>query len=296
MPMFNPEPLIEAVPYLLKFRQSIFVIKMGGSFLEDVAGQKAFIEDIALLSLLGIQIVVIHGGGKAINEKLKNHGIESQFIEGYRVTDEKTMDVVEMTLSGSIGKRIVHQLQLAGIKAVGLNGKDGQMIQAEAKCLEKNQQKIDLGHVGNVVKVDTELLSLLIREAYIPVISPIGYDLKGGTYNLNADIAASAIAGALKAEKLILMTDVDGVYRAYPDESSLISQMTASECRRLCESQALKGGMIPKLTCAVEAIESQVGSVHIINGSKPHSLLSEIFSNEGIGTMIVKDAIFENEK
>lgn len=286
MSSFEPEALIEAVPYLLKFKQKIVVIKMGGSFLDNEIGQSAFIKDAALLRVLGLQIVIVHGGGKRISEKLAFHGIESHFVDGYRITDDKTMDVVEMTLSGSIGKNIVNQLQLSGVKAVGLNGKDGQMMLARSKVHIHQGERVDLGHVGEIVSVDTALIRLLLKEEYVPVISPIGYDGTGRTYNLNADTAAAAIAGALQAEKLILMTDVDGVYKAYPNPDSLIREMSLNHCRSLIEHQAVAGGMIPKLSSVVEALESGVKSAHIINGSRPHSLITEIFSHEGIGTMI----------
>lgn len=286
MPNFIPDQLIEAVPYIIRFQGKTFVVKMGGSFMEDKVAMTALYEDIVVLSLLGIKIVIVHGGGKAINEKLKLHGIESRFVSGYRYTDAKTMDVVEMTLSGSIGKDIVFNLQQSGLKAVGLGGKDGHLMKATPKRFEGADGIVDLGFVGDVEKIETDLLSLLVDHGYIPVVSPIGYDDDGNTYNINADSAASAVAAALKAEKLILMTDVDGIYRDYPDKATLIKWMDLEACHALCEEGLLEGGMIPKLECAIDAMENGVASVHMINGSWRHSLLTEVFSNEGIGTMI----------
>lgn len=286
MPNFIPEYLIEAVPYIIRFKGKTFVVKMGGSFMEDQAAMQALYEDFVVLSLLGIKIVIVHGGGKAINERLKLHGVESKFVGGYRYTDALTMDVVEMTLSGSIGKDIVFNLQQAGLKAVGLNGKDGHLMKAAPKSIQTADGVLDLGFVGDVESVQTDLLKLLVDQNYIPVVSPIGYDDAGHTYNINADSAASAVAGALAAEKLILMTDVDGIYRDYPDKDTLIKTMDLRACHAFCDSGALKGGMIPKLECAISAITEGVKAVHMINGAWKHSLLTEVFSIEGIGTMI----------
>ncbi|HAS73860.1 MAG TPA: acetylglutamate kinase [Clostridiales bacterium UBA8960] len=288
MSNFIPDQLIEAVPYIIRFQGKMFVVKMGGSFMEDKDAMNALYEDIVVLSLLGIKIIIVHGGGKAINEKLMHYGIESHFIGGFRYTDSKTMDIVEMTLSGSVGKEIVFNLQQAGLKAVGLNGKDGHLMKAEPKRIETEEGLVDLGFVGEVEAIQTELLELLVAQNYIPVVSPIGYDDFGNTYNINADSAAAAVAGAIGAEKLILMTDVDGIYGEFPKKETLIKMMDLSESYALCDEGRLEGGMIPKLECAIAAIEGGVHSVHMINGSWKHSLLTEIFSNEGIGTMITR--------
>lgn len=283
-----PEVLIEAVPYILGFRQKIMVVKMGGSFVEHEIGKSAFIEDIALLSLLGMKVIIVHGGGKEISARLNRLGLKSHFEDGYRVTDEEAMDEVEMTLSGRIGKELVLRLNQSGVKATGINGKDGLLIRAKKKRLQREDEWVDLGQVGDVAEINPEMIEILLAHDYIPVVSPIGYDEAGLTYNINADNVASALAGALKAEKLILMTDVDGVYTDYPNKDSFVSKLSEKDCLTMIEHNKDLGGMRPKLTCAVEALNSGVHSVHLINGSTAHSLLTEIFSNEGIGTMIVK--------
>lgn len=284
--MAMPEMLIEAVPYILGLKQKVVVVKMGGSFLEHLEGKDAFIQDISLLQLLGMKVIVVHGGGKEISARLSRLGLESVFESGYRVTSDETMDEVEMTLSGRIGKELVLKLNRSGVKAAGINGKDGLLIHARKKYMTSPEGPIDIGQVGDVEAINPEIIKMLLSNDYIPVVSPIGYDQDGNTYNINADAVASALAGALKAEKLILMTDVDGVYLDYPKEESFKSLLSQSECIEILKENTNLKGMGPKLECALEALSSGVKSIHIINGSVPHSLLIEIFSDKGIGTMI----------
>lgn len=267
-------------------RNRTIVIKMGGSFLDHLQGQKAFVEDIFHLYKEGFNVVIVHGGGKEISGRLKRLGIDSAFTEGYRVTDQETMEEVEMTLSGKVNKDLVLKLGLCGVKAIGISGKDGLMLKVKKKKLLKSGKVIDIGLVGEVETVDISLINLLHSSGYVPVVSPIGYDPSGKTYNINADLAASAIAGALKASKLILMTDVKGVYGAYPDESTFISTMTQSDCMAFLNNGADHKGMKPKLESAIEALNHGAQSVHIINGSEPHSLMTALFSNHAIGTQI----------
>ncbi len=286
--MTMPEMLIEAVPYILGLKQKVIVVKMGGSFLEHQAGKDAFIQDISLLQLLGMKVIIVHGGGKEISARLDRLGLESVFESGYRVTSDEAMDEVEMTLSGRIGKELVLKLNQSGVKATGINGKDGLLINARKKYLEGTDGLIDLGQVGDVAQINPEIIEMLLANDYIPVVSPIGYDQEGNTYNINADAVAAAIAGALRSEKLMLMTDVNGVYLDYPNESSFKSQLSKAECEAILKDNLELKGMGPKLECALEALSADVKSVHIINGSVAHSLLTEIFSDKGIGTMITK--------
>lgn len=286
--MTMPEMLIEAVPYILGLKQKVIVVKMGGSFLEHPEGKEAFIKDISLLQLLGMKVIIVHGGGKEISARLERIGIESVFESGYRVTSDAVMDEVEMTLSGRIGKELVLRLNQTGVKATGINGKDGLLIQAKKKYIESDDGPIDIGQVGDVVSINPDILEMLLANDYIPVVSPIGYDQEGNTYNINADAAAAAIAAAMQSEKLILMTDVNGVYLNYPDEASFQSTLSQSACEALLKENNNLAGMGPKLECALEALSTDVKSVHIINGSVAHSLLTEIFSDKGIGTMITK--------
>lgn len=282
--------LVEALPYIVGFRGKTIVIKIGGSFMESTEGKQALIKDIALLQLLGMKVVVVHGGGKEISARLERRGIETRFECGYRVTCEETMEEVEMTLSGKIGKELVMMLNQSGIRAAGINGKDGMLLRANRMTLQTQYGPRDIGQVGEVDALDPHILTLFMDSNYIPVVSPIGFDETGETFNLNADVVAAAVAKALSAEKLILMTDVDGVYTDFKNRSGFISRMTLLECGDLLAGRATLAGMAPKLECAIDAITGGVTSVHILNGGTPHSLLMEIFSKDGIGTVIEKGA------
>lgn len=274
--------LLEALPYIREFYGKVFVIKFGGSNLKFNGSKEAFIQDIILLKYTGIKPVVVHGGGPEITNLMKRLGVEPTFKNGYRVTDEKTMEIVEMVLVGKINKDLVMNLNLHGGKAVGLSGKDAQLIVAE-----RETKYGDIGLVGKIKKVNPEILLTLIANDYIPVIAPIGFGEDGLSYNINADIAAAEIAKSLGAEKLILLTDVDGVLK----DGKVISELTVEEVEKLIEDGVVTGGMIPKLECAVAALMGGVNAVHIINGGVEHAILLEVFSREGIGTMIKRSGV-----
>lgn len=278
--------LIEAIPYMRKFAGSIVVVKYGGSAMVDERLKKSVIKDIALLKYIGFKPVVIHGGGKEITSLLDRLGKKTEFVDGLRVTDGETAAVAEMVLSGSIGKSLVENLEAVGIEACGINGKDGHTLQARKKVYKNGS---DLGFVGEIEKVDTHLIETLIHSGYVPVISPVGVDMFSQTYNINADYAASAIAGALSAQKLVFLTDVEGILRDKDDPSSIIRRMSAVEARSLIADGTIKGGMIPKVECCLDALDKGVKSVHVLDGRLPHSMLLEIFTASGIGTMVTSE-------
>lgn len=274
--------LIEALPYIKRFYEKIVVVKYGGSAMTDERIKEKVIEDIVLMKLVGMKPVIVHGGGNAITNLLQRLGKETKFIDGLRVTDKETAEVAEMVLSGSINKQIVQTLGMHGISAVGINGKDANTLQTVKKCIDGK----DVGFVGQIVSVDTRLISSLISNDFIPVIAPVGADMEGNTYNINADFAASAVAGALKAEKLVFLTDVEGIMKDVGDPSSIIRRIDAASAMALIDQGIIAGGMIPKTLCCIDGIEKGVGSVHILDGRIEHSMLLEIFTNKGIGTMI----------
>ncbi len=276
--------LIEALPYIRRFAGSIVVVKYGGSAMSDPEIKSSTIKDIAMMKMIGMRPVVIHGGGPSISEMLGRLGKESTFVDGLRVTDSETAQIAEMVLSGTISKDLVQSLQRVGIDAVGINGKDGQTLLTRKKLIDGK----DIGFVGEVVKVKTALLNSLIEQDFIPVVSPIGTDREGNTYNINADYAASAIAGALNAQKLVFLTDVEGILKDVDDPASRFSQLSLTEAEAYIVDGTIKGGMIPKTECCIEGIKRGVQSVHILDGRIPHALLLEIFTNEGIGTMLTK--------
>jgi len=276
--------LMEALPYIKRFYDKTVVIKYGGSALINDNIKQTVIQDIALMKLVGMHPVIVHGGGPDINAFLEQMNIESKFINGLRVTDEKTMEIVEMVLSGKLNKHIVTEIETQGVKAVGISGKDGGIIKAQK--IEKDG--IDYGCVGDIVSVDPTLIQSLINNEFIPVIAPIGKDENGTTYNINADYAAVAIAGALKAEKLVFLTDVEGVMRDINDPNSIMSFISSKKIQKLIEDGTISGGMIPKVECCMEGIRKGVNNVHILDGRVEHCLILEIFTPEGIGTMIEK--------
>ena len=278
--------LIEAIPYMRKFAGTIVVVKYGGSAMVDEKLKKSVIKDIALLKYIGFKPVVIHGGGKEITSLLDRLGKKTEFVDGLRVTDGETAAVAEMVLSGSIGKSLVENLEAVGIEACGINGKDGHTLQARKKVYKNGS---DLGFVGEIEKVDTHLIETLIHSGYVPVISPVGVDMFSQTYNINADYAASAIAGALSAQKLVFLTDVEGILRDKDDPSTIIRRMSAEEARTLIADGTIKGGMIPKVECCLDALDKGVRSVHVLDGRLPHSMLLEIFTASGIGTMVTSE-------
>lgn len=285
--------LVEALPYLQRFSDKTIVIKYGGNAMVEEALKASFASDITLLKQVGINPVVIHGGGPQIGNLLKKIGKEAKFIDGMRVTDSETMDVVEMVLAGLVNKEIVGNVNRAGGKAIGLSGKDGGLICARKMKFEKNAPEldvpeiIDLGHVGQVHSINTEILNLLDTDRFIPVIAPVGYHKdEGQSYNINADLVAGAIAKALGAAKLILLTDVAGVLDS---EKQLCSKLTPSETRAMIADGTIAGGMIPKVTCCLDAVAAGVKQAHIIDGRVPHALLLEILTDDGVGTVFSDD-------
>ncbi|MZP30650.1 acetylglutamate kinase [Heliobacterium undosum] len=285
--------LVEALPYIKKFSGKTVVIKYGGAAMVNDQLKEAVIMDVILMKLVGIHPVVVHGGGPEINGMLDRLGLKSHFIQGLRVTDEATMEVVEMVLAGKVNKEIVALIQRFGGKAVGLCGKDGGLIQAKKRFeLVKNEAgarvPTDIGFVGDVVKIEPGLVRELADRGYIPVIAPIGVGENGESYNINADTAAGELAQALEAHKLVLLTDVEGILRDRQDKASLISSLRIDDVPALVEEGVISGGMIPKVTCCVEALQGGVGQTHIIDGRLPHSLLLEVFTDKGIGTMVLK--------
>jgi acetylglutamate kinase len=280
--------LIEALPYIRNFYGKTFVIKYGGAAQIDEALKKSFAQDISLFNFIGIRTVIVHGGGPKISETMKKMGKEPTFVQGQRVTDKETMDIVEMVLGGLINKEIVSLINGHGGRAVGLSGKDGQLILAKKKMLGKSSLKdeelIDIGLVGEVQKINPDILDSLDKDGFIPVISPIGVNSNGDALNINADFAASAIASAIKAEKLLLLTDVPGIKDG---AGNALSTLNRSQIADLIDRGVITGGMLPKVQACVNAVEGGVGKTHIVDGRVPHSLLLEIFTKEGIGTEII---------
>lgn len=274
------EVLVHALPYIQKYNNKIIVVKYGGNAMINEDLKRAVMRDIVLLSLIGIKVVLVHGGGPEITEMLGKIGKKSEFIDGLRVTDEETVDVVQMVLAGKINKNLVNLLQNIGGKAMGLCGTDGHLT--EARQLDPR-----LGYVGEITNINVEPILDLLEKGYIPVISTIGCDSEGNIYNINADTAAARIAGMLKAESLISMTDISGILRDKDDPSSLIPQINVSEAPQLMREGVISGGMIPKVECCIEAIRRGVRKVFIIDGRVPHSILIEILTDEGIGTMFL---------
>ena len=274
--------LIEALSYIQRFRNQIIVIKYGGAAMIEEALKTSFAQDIVLLQSLGMRPVVVHGGGPEVSKVTQSLGQKVSFVDGLRVTSAENLKVAEMVLSGNLNKGIITHLQTFGGKAVGLSGKDGNLIQADKKKLASG---IDLGYVGTIRQINPELLHLLIREQFIPVISPIGMGSSGETYNINADTVAAAIAVALEARKVIFMTDVDGVLS---DRKELISYLNTATAEDLIAHKVISGGMVPKIQAALDCVKANVRSAHIINGTDPHSVIAELFTDQGIGTQIVK--------
>lgn len=274
--------LVEALPYIQKFNRKIIVVKYGGSAMVDEELKRKVIQDVVLLKLVGFKPIIVHGGGKEISKWVSKSGMEPRFVNGLRVTDEPTMEIAEMVLN-RVNKSLVSLIEELGVKACGISGKDGGMLKVEKKLSGGE----DIGYVGEVTEVDATIIHALLKDDFLPVICPIGYDSEFHSYNINADDAACAIARAVNAEKLAFLTDIDGVYKDYNDKSTLISELTTSEARELLEGGTIGGGMLPKLNNCIDAIENGVSRVHILDGRIPHCLLLEIFTNKGIGTAIL---------
>jgi acetylglutamate kinase len=286
--------LVNALPYIKKYYGQTIVIKYGGSAMVDKTARKQFIKDVVLMKYIGINPVIVHGGGPEINEMLQKIGKESKFIAGNRVTDGETVEIVEMVLSGKVNKGIVADINKYGGKAIGISGKDDNMILVRQKYIEEKSEnseeikKIDIGFVGEIENINTEIIKVLEKSDYIPVISSIGTDKNGQTYNINADYVAGEIAGKLNADRMIFLTDVDGILLDYHDKQTLIDEIDVYHVNKLIEKGVISGGMLPKVNTCLKAIKKGVENVIILNGKLEHSLLLELFTEEGAGTLIKK--------
>ena len=275
--------LTEALPYIRSYNGKIVVVKYGGNAMVSEQLRQQVMEDMVLLWLVGVKVVLVHGGGPEITEMMNKLGKKPKFIDGLRVTDQETVDIAQMVLAGKVNKTLVKLLEVKGGKAMGISGMDGGLIQAQMR-------NPDLGYVGSITGVNIEPVMDLLEKGYIPVISTLGCDREGNTYNINGDTAAACIAGALHAERLIMMTDIAGVLRDKNDPTTLIREMTISEAVKLFEENIIAGGMIPKVECCIDAIHRGVERVIIMDGRVPHSILMEILTDEGAGTMVTGDA------
>ena len=276
------EVLTQALPYIKKYSGKIVVIKYGGNAMINEQLKQQVMEDITLLWLIGVKVVLVHGGGPEISETMKKLGKQARFVNGLRVTDKETVDIVQMVLAGKVNKTLVNLLQMKGGHAVGVSGIDGGIIEAAMKDEA-------LGYVGKITRIRPQPITDLLEKNYIPVVSTVASDRQGNTYNINGDTAAAFIAGALNAERLIMMTDIAGILRDKDDPSTLIPALTVSEARKLFDEGVISGGMIPKVDCCIEAIEKGVKHVVIMDGRVPHSILMELLTDEGAGTMVMGD-------
>lgn len=276
------EVLTQALPYIQEYYNKVVVIKYGGNAMINPQIKKQVMEDVVLLSLIGVKVVLVHGGGPDISEMFKKVGKESTFVDGLRVTDKESAEIVQMVLAGKVNKSLVNLLEMHGGKAMGISGIDGRLIEAKIKDER-------LGYVGEITKINIEPVEDLLEKGYIPVISTVGWDREGNIYNINADTAAAHIAGTLNAECLFSMTDIEGIMQDKDDPDSLIPKVTVSEARELFDTGIISGGMIPKVECCIEAIERGVKKVFIIDGRVPHSILIETLTDEGAGTMVIGD-------
>ncbi len=285
--------LIEALPYIQEFYGKTIVIKYGGNAMINEELKQKVMEDVSLLKYVGMRPVIVHGGGPDITQFLKKVGKQSAFVSGLRVTDEETVEIAEMVLDGKVNSDIVNMLNCRGVKAVGLSGKDAGLIKASKKLATVydeagKQANVDIGYVGQVAAIDTSILDTLLDNGYIPVIAPIGVGDDGESYNINADYVAAEIAGALKAEKLLLLTDTEGVYKDFEDKDTFISTLTVAEAKDYIKAGIISGGMIPKIEACLKSIESGTNKVHIIDGRQPHSIILELLTSSGIGTQVIK--------
>ena len=285
------EILVDALPYIQEFSGTTVVVKYGGNAMIDERLKENVMRDVALMKYVGIRPILVHGGGPEITEFLKRVGKETMFVSGLRVTDEETVEIAEMVLVGKLNSEIVSLLNLRGVRAVGLSGKDAGLIRARRKNAvvyeEGTARSVDIGLVGEVAAIDTGIIIDLLNCGYVPVISPIGMGASGESYNINADDVAAEIAGALHAEKLLLLTDVEGVYRDFSDRSSLISELHFAQAREYIRSGIIDGGMIPKVEACLRALAAGAHKTHIVDGRLAHSIILEIFTSHGIGTMVL---------
>ena len=280
--MQRAETIVHALPYIQKYYNKVVVIKYGGNAMINEELKQDVMNDIVLLSLIGVKVVLVHGGGPEINDMLKKIGKKSEFKNGLRVTDRDTIEAVLMVLAGKVNKSLVNLIECTGGKAIGLCGLDGHMIEAEV--LDES-----LGYVGKITKVNVEPITDLLDKGYIPVVSTVGCDSDGNIYNINADTAAAQIAGEMKAESLISMTDICGILLDKDDPSTLVTNINTEKARELMESGVIQGGMIPKVECCLDAIRQGVNRVFILDGTKPHAILMEMLTDEGVGTMFVRE-------
>ena len=285
--------LIEALPYIQEFYGKTIVIKYGGNAMINDDLKNKVMEDVSLMKYIGMRPVIVHGGGPDITQFLKKVGKQSDFISGLRVTDEETVEIAEMVLDDKVNSDIVNLLNHRGVRAVGLSGKDAGLIRASKKLATVydgygHKESVDIGYVGQVDSIDAKILVDLIANDYIPVIAPIGVGEDGESYNINADYVAAEIAGALKAEKLLLLTDTEGVYKDFEDKDTFISSLTADEAREYIKNGVISGGMIPKIEACLKSLESGTNKIHIIDGRQPHSIILELLTSEGIGTQVIK--------
>ncbi len=284
--------LVEALPYIQEFYGKTVVIKYGGNAMINDTLKEKVMEDVALMKYVGIRTVIVHGGGPEITGFLERVGKDTSFVAGLRVTDEETVEIAEMVLDGKINSEIVNLLNRRGVRAVGISGKDAGLITAEKKLATvyegEEKRKVDIGYVGTVKEIRVQLLEDLLDGGYIPVIAPIGVGEEGESYNINADYVAAEIAGALEAEKLLLLTDIEGIYKDFHDKSSFLSTLRAEEAREYIKDGSIASGMIPKVEACLTALETGAGKAHIIDGRLEHSIILELFTSKGIGTQIIR--------
>lgn len=276
------EVLTQALPYIQQYNGKIVVVKYGGNAMVNDERKQQVMEDVVLLWLIGVKVVLVHGGGPEISEVMRRYGKQAEFVNGLRVTDKETVDIVQMVLAGKVNKSLVNLLEMKGGKAMGISGMDGRLIEAKMR-------NASLGFVGSITNVNIEPVTDLLEKGYIPVISTVGCDRDGNTYNINGDTAAACIAGALGAERLIMMTDIAGILRDRDDPATLIRELTIRDAVKLFEQGVISGGMIPKVDCCIDAIHRGVKKVIIMDGRVPHSILMELLTDEGAGTMVVGD-------
>ena len=283
---------MEALPYIQEFYGKTIVIKYGGNAMINDTLKEKVMQDVALMKYVGIRPVIVHGGGPEITGFLKKVGKQSSFVAGLRVTDEETVEIAEMVLDGKVNSEIVNLLNRRGVRAVGLSGKDAGLIQARKKLATvyegEESKKVDIGYVGEVATINSGIIEDLLDQDYVPIIAPIGVGENGESYNINADYVAAEIAGALEAEKLLLLTDIEGIYKDFNDKDTFISTLTVAEAKDYIKSGIISGGMIPKIEACLKSIESGTNKVHIIDGRQPHSIILELLTSSGIGTQVIK--------
>ena len=287
------EVLLESLPYIKEYFDKVVIVKVGGSMMENDSILEDVLNDLILMKYVGIRVVLVHGGGKQINEMSLEKGIKTKFVDGLRITDKNTIEIVKKVLIGDINTKIVSLLNKHGGMAIGISGNDAGFIKCSKKEYKKNGKSVDLGFVGEIEMINSEFLSNILDKSYIPVIATLGTDNKGNIYNINADTCAAKIAISLNAKKLILLTDVDGVIERTNNHKKLLSKLTIKQCMKLIESGKISSGMIPKVIACIDALKNGAGRTHILNGTKKHSILVEIFTDKGIGTMIISKEVGE---